>query len=81
MKFEEIFQGLNEAYGCFKIESKNGFKAKGKAGVIREPRTEAVWQNHLDGNGVGLGIIPINADNACKWGCMSRGVNLKTKCR
>ena len=70
MKFEEIFQGLNEAYGFFKIESKNGFKAKGKAGVIREPRTEAVWQNHLNGNGVGLGIIPINADNACKWGCI-----------
>lgn len=70
MKFEKIFQGLDEAYGFFKIESRTGFKTKGKAGVLRQPRTEAVWQSHLKGDGVGLGIIPINADNSCKWGCI-----------
>jgi len=70
MKFKEIFAGLDEAYGFFKIESRTGFKTKGKAGVVREPRTDAIWEKHLSGGGVGLGIIPINANNSCKWGCI-----------
>ena len=70
-KFIEIFDGLKEAYGYFKIEKTgaNG-KAKGKAGVVREPRTIKVYENHLEGKGIGLGVIPINKDNMCKWGCI-----------
>ncbi len=70
-KFASIFDGLKEAYGYFKIEKtgSNG-KAQGKAGVTREPRTPELWQNHLLGKGTGLGIIPINEDNNCKWGCI-----------
>jgi len=70
-KFSAIFDGLKEAYGYFKIEKTSaGGKAKGKAGVLREPRTAKLWENHLSGNGIGLGIIPINEDNCCKWGCI-----------
>jgi hypothetical protein len=70
-KFAAIFDGLKEAYGYFKIEQTgaNG-KAKGKAGVLREPRTKKLWDDHLSGKGNGLGIIPINEDNMCKWGCI-----------
>ena len=70
-KFEAIFDGLKEAYGYFKIENTgaNG-KARGKAGVLREPRTAKLWENHLSGKGSGLGIIPINEKNICKWGCI-----------
>jgi|TARA_R110000744_G_scaffold115281_2_gene215665 hypothetical protein len=70
-KFEAIFDGLKEAYGYFKIENTgaNG-KARGKAGVLREPRTAKLWENHLSGKGSGLGIIPINEKNMCKWGCI-----------
>ena len=66
-----IFDGLKEAHGYFKIENTgaNG-KAKGKAGVLREPQTKKLWENHLSGKGSGLGIIPINEDNMCKWGCI-----------
>jgi hypothetical protein len=66
-----IFDGLKEAHGYFKIENTgaNG-KAKGKAGVLREPQTLKLWENHLSGKGSGLGIIPINEDNMCKWGCI-----------
>ena len=66
-----IFDGLKEAHGYFKIENTgaNG-KAKGKAGVLREPQTKKLWENHLSGEGSGLGIIPINEDNMCKWGCI-----------
>ncbi len=70
-KFASIFDGLKEAYGYFKIEKTgaNG-KAQGKAGVTREPRTKELWENHLLGNSMGIGIIPINEDNCCKWGCI-----------
>ena len=39
-KFAEIFDGLAEAYGVFKIEktAANG-KSTGKAAILREPRT------------------------------------------
>ena len=70
-KFMAIFDGLKEAHGYFKIEktAANG-KAQGKAGVTREPQTKKLWENHLSGKGNGLGIIPINEDNMCKWGCI-----------
>ena len=28
-----------------------------------------MWQKHLDGKD-SLGVIPINDDNKCKWGCI-----------
>ena len=70
-KFMTIFDGLKEAHGYFKIEKTgaNG-KAQGKAGVLREPRTKQLWEKHLSGDGNGLGIIPINEDNQCVWGCI-----------
>ena len=70
-KFMAIFDGLKEAYGYFKIETREASgKSKGKAGILREPRTKKLWEGHLSGKGIGMGIIPINADNMCKWGCV-----------
>lgn len=70
-KFMGIFEGLKVAHGYFKIEKTgaNG-KAQGKAGVLREPQTPQLWENHLSGKGSGLGIVPINEENNCKWGCI-----------
>jgi hypothetical protein len=70
-KFSSIFDGLKEAYGTFKVEKQqsNG-KSTGKAALVREPRTTALWEGHLSGKGSGVGVIPINADNNCKWGCI-----------
>ena len=70
-KFMAIFDGLKMAHGYFKIEKTgaNG-KAQGKAGVLREPQTRQLWEDHLSGTGSGLGIIPINEENNCKWGCI-----------
>jgi hypothetical protein len=70
-KFMAIFDGLQEAYGYFKVERVNASgKNVGRAGVIREPRTMKVWQDHLSGEGPGLCIVPINENNSCKWGCL-----------
>lgn len=70
-KFSSIFDGLKIAYGTYKIEKQqaNG-KNTGRAAIIREPRTTALWEGHLSGKGRGIGIIPINEDNKCVWGCV-----------
>jgi hypothetical protein len=70
-KFATIFNGLQLAYGTFTIDKKqlNG-KSTGRAAIIREPRTTELWEGHLSGKGRGVGIIPINEENQCVWGCI-----------
>jgi len=70
-KFAAIFDGLQQAYGTYRVEKKqsNG-KNTGKASIVREPRTPKLWQGHLSGKGNSIGVIPINEDNKCKWGCI-----------
>ena len=69
--FEKIFRGLERAHGCTKVTSpaENGVKLKGQSFVVRQPVTEELWKMHLDGT-QSLGIIPINEDNQCVWGCV-----------
>ena len=70
-KFKQIFQGLNRAHGVTKVSevNSNGNKIKGKSFIIRENITDDHWLNHLQGK-ESLGVIPINDDNKCKWGCI-----------
>ena len=71
-EFVELFTGLQRAHGCTYVDKKgaDGLKVKGKSFVKREPVVEQLWQNHLNGIEPSLGIIPINEDNKCKWGCI-----------
>jgi hypothetical protein len=70
-RFAGIFDGLKLAYGTYRIDraASNG-KQQGKAGVVKNPRTPETWEGHLSGKGDAIGIIPINEDNSCKWGCI-----------
>ena len=70
-KFAAVFDGLKAAYGTYRIDRKaqNG-KNVGKATVLKSPRTDAIWEAHLSGQGDAIGIIPINEDSNCKWGCI-----------
>ena len=70
-KFAAIFDGLQLAYGTFKIDKKqlNG-KSTGRAAIVREPRSTELWEGHISGKGRGIGIIPINEENKCVWGCI-----------
>ena len=70
-KFAAIFDGLRLAYGTFKIDKKqlNG-KSTGRAAIIREQRSTELWEGHLSGKGRAVGIIPINEENKCVWGCI-----------
>jgi hypothetical protein len=69
--FREIFQGLDRAHGVTIVgeSNGNGTKIKGKSFVKREPVTSELWLKHLQGK-ESLGVIPINDDNKCKWGCI-----------
>ena len=70
-RFAAIFEGLELAYGTYRIDRKqNNGKNTGKATVVKAPRTDEMWENHLSGKGDALGIIPINEDNQVKWGCI-----------
>ena len=71
-EFVELFTGLQRAHGCTYVDKKgaDGLKVKGKSFVKREPVVEQLWQNHLNGIEPSLGIIPINEDNKCIWGCI-----------
>ena len=69
-KFQSIFDGLQLAHGTFEIKKQaaNG-KNTGDAYIVREPRTLAHWEEHLAGKR-SLGIIPIDENNQCRWGCI-----------
>ena len=70
-KFKNIFEGLKIAYGQYqKGEHTENGKQKGKAFIVRKNVTDDLWENHLKGIGPALGIIPINENNSCKWGCI-----------
>ena len=70
-RFINVFEGLNRAHGVTIVNesNENGSKVKGKSFVKREIITQEHWLNHLQGK-ASLGVIPINDDNKCKWGCI-----------
>jgi len=71
-RFKEIFTGLERAHGVTFVDKKgvDGEKIKGKSFVKRETVTDDMWLRHLQGTEPSLGIIPINEDNKCIWGCI-----------
>jgi hypothetical protein len=69
--FKNIFEGLKIAYGQYQKGDRNeNGKQTGKAFIVRKNVSDDLWENHLQGKGPALGIIPINEDNLCKWGCI-----------
>ena len=70
--FIDLFSGLKRAHGCTYVEKKSadGTKVKGKSFVKREPVTDKLWHDHINGIEPSLGIIPIDENNQCRWGCI-----------
>ena len=70
-KFRKIFEGLERAYGQFKRDnSRISMKVEGKPWVEHKPLSKNLWENHLSGIGVSLGIFPLKEDGTCKWGAI-----------
>ncbi len=73
-KFKEIFKGLNIAYGKFiPSDTNDAGKLQGDNKIIRQPNglPDKLWEDHLNGTN-SLGIIPIDENNECRWGCIER---------
>ena len=68
-RFFTLFAGSDIAHGTFDVQGdrQRDGKKQGQARVLREPPTLAHWERHLRGDN-GLGIIPINTSNKCRWG-------------
>jgi hypothetical protein len=70
-KFKFIFEGLDVAYGQHRSDGERADgKQEGKSFIVKKLLDNDLWQNHLDGKGPSLGIIPIMTDNTAKWGCI-----------
>lgn len=73
-KFHAVFAGMSQAYGTYdlsrpQIRESDG-KVEGKGLTRRAPVTEELWRQHLDGEGAGIGIVPIRDDNTCVFGAI-----------
>ena len=64
------FEGSKVAHGTTKVGKvgRNG-KAEADSRIVREPLTQKIMQGHIDGE-QGIGAIPINEDNKCRWGAL-----------
>ena len=62
MRFKEIFQGNNSAYGIMKLtgETTEKGKAVSKAFIKREIITDTLWKEHIEGKEPALGVIPLS---------------------
>lgn len=70
-QFDRLFSGYRGAYGIYVIEDKYSLKKKGKGKTIKGDVTLDLWQQHLEGTiHSGIGIVPINEDSECYWGCI-----------
>ena len=69
--FSRLFKGSERAHGFFEVkQDRNDGKKQGKAITVKTSGpTISFWEKHLQGE-YGLGVIPINDDNMCHWGCI-----------
>ena len=70
-RFHGLFTGFDGAHGQTRIGEDNYGVGKQKADscIVRAPLTLELIQGHLDGK-LGVGSIPINADNHCSFGAI-----------
>jgi hypothetical protein len=69
--FKEIFKGLERAHGCTKVSGSNRKWSQSKRTIFcsKSASDRRSLEKHLQGT-QSLGIIPINEDNQCIWGCV-----------
>jgi hypothetical protein len=70
-RFFALFQGLDRAYGTYRINGATNEKGKtqGAAQTLRGQVTEALWEHHLAGR-QRLGIVPVRDDGTAHFGAI-----------
>jgi hypothetical protein len=68
----ELFRGYENAHGQHELNGQpdETGKVKGRAATKGYGATEKEYIEHLAGNGVSLGLIPLLADNTCWFGAI-----------
>jgi hypothetical protein len=71
-RLKDIFKGLESAHGVTRKtdEIRHDGKNEVRSTTVRKPVTDELWEKHLQGVEPGLGIIPINEENKCRWGAI-----------
>jgi len=62
VRIQDLFDGLDRAYGTYQILEKDGEKLQGQGKTVQQPLTDDIWELHLSGER-SLGVIPIRDDN------------------
>lgn len=71
MQIWELFDGYDKAHGRYAVKRTNDRgKKEGSARTVKGPPTHELWDQHLVGQGDGLGVIPLRADDTVVWGCI-----------
>ena len=69
--FHVIFAGTEDHYGTYALpqgrKAVPGEKFEGRAKTVRSPVTVELYTQHLQGEGAGLGIVPIRQDGTVMW--------------
>lgn len=72
-RFHALFLGCERAHGSYTNinwdQARSDGKYKGDAVTKREPITDALWLQHLNGT-YGIGVIPIRDDSTCLFGAI-----------
>mgnify|MGYP001095735184 FL=1 len=69
-RFMAAFTGFSAAHGQTQIsDERRAGKQKAKSRIVRQPLTLELIKQHLEGKN-GVGSIPINEDNQCKFGAL-----------
>ena len=69
-RFMAAFTGFSAAHGQTQIsDERRAGKQKAKSRIVRQPLTLELINQHLEGKN-GVGSIPINEDNQCKFGAL-----------
>jgi len=69
-RFMAAFTGFSAAHGQTQIsDERRAGKQKAKSRIVRQPLTLELIKHHLEGKN-GVGSIPINEDNQCKFGAL-----------
>ena len=69
-RFMAAFEGFSAAHGQTQISNeRRAGKQKAKSFIVRKPLTIELIEGHINGSH-GVGSIPINEDNNCKFGAL-----------
>ena len=66
----EAFSGFSTAHGQTEVsQERTAGKQKAKSFIVRNPLTLELIEGHINGK-KGVGAIPINEENKCKFGAL-----------